>query len=417
MIEIIQPGILSSVQDLGREGFRSLGVGVSGAMDRLALRVANTLVGNPDTAAGIETTFGGFLCQFTADCPFAVTGAVAEFFLDDLPIPAWTLIVARAGQVLEVGAPSIGMRSYIACAGGIDVPVVMGSRSTDLKGDFGGYCGRALRQGDVLTLMPFAGGCLQAEEFGVSTAAAGIGLEEELTTVRMIPAAEWGDYSPAMQAQFLDTHWCLDQISNRVGYRLIGPALTSKVRKELLSHGILPGTIQLPPSGQPVVQMADANTCGGYPKLGVVIEADLSKLGQVQLGKKIRFVCVSPEQAIQAMEADRSLISAIRGLAALALNTTSASNPARNVFVDAGVAVVTSPARGILRWNHPDQSDLAPLPEVGSPVEQNQLLCYLNAGHLYWPIRAPVSGVILDLPAESRREIGAGDAILSLRMN
>ena len=319
MIEIIHPGILATIQDLGREGFRSLGVGVSGAMDRLALRIGNTLLGNPEDAAGIETTLGGLICRFDADCPFAVTGAVSELYLDEKPVPGGSVVLARAGQVLEIMSPSIGMRSYVSFAGGIDVPAVMGSRSTDLKGGFGGHSGRPLRQGDRLDLLPAAFPRHRVREFGLSIRDAGMRLAEDVTEVRMIPAAEWEDCSPEAREQFLGTNWIIDQISNRVGYRLIGPSLAHGTPRELLSHGILPGTIQLPPSGQPVVQMSDANTCGGYPKLGVVIQSDLWKLGQAQLGKAVRFHRVTPEEAIQAMHEERALLAAVRGLAALAL--------------------------------------------------------------------------------------------------
>ena len=311
MIEIIQPGIFSSIQDLGRKGFRSIGVGQSGAMDAMALRIANILVANSEDAAGIETTLGGFELCFDADCRFAVTGADAEVALDDQVLSAWSPITARAGQVLRIGWPDSGMRNYIAFAGGIDVPVLMGSRATDLKGGFGGHEGRALRQGDRLNLLaasqdhcglPFGIAARKTESAGDST----------VTTVRMIPAAEWNQYSPETQQSFLSAKWLLDPVSNRVGFRLNGPMLPSQTSRDLLSHGILPGTVQLPPSGQPVVQMMDANTCGGYPKLGVVIAADLGRLAQTRLGDAVHFVLVSQEDALQALRERENLLSAVR---------------------------------------------------------------------------------------------------------
>ena len=312
MIEIIQPGIFSSVQDLGRRGFRSIGVGQSGAMDAMALRIANILVGNPDDAAGIETTLGGLELCFDADCRFAVTGADAEVTLDDQVLSVWSLATARAGQVLRIGWPDAGMRNYIAFAGGVDVPVLMGSRATDLKGGFGGHEGRALRQGDRLSLLAHASQDDSALPFGIAGRKTEPESDSPVTTVRMIPAAEWGQYSPETQQSFLSANWLLDPASNRVGFRLRGPMLTSQTPRELLSHGILPGTVQLPPSGQPAVQMMDANTCGGYPKLGVVIAADLGRLAQTRLGDAVRFVLVSQEDALQALRARENLISAIR---------------------------------------------------------------------------------------------------------
>jgi biotin-dependent carboxylase-like uncharacterized protein len=417
VIGVIQPGILASVQDLGRVGYRSLGVGVSGAMDKLALRIANALVGNAENAAGIETTLGGFLCRFDIDCFFAVTGACSEIYLDEQPVPAWSVVSARAGQILNVASPRIGMRGYIAIAGGIDVPLVMGSRATDLKGNFGGYLGRPLRQGDRLELLSTVRAGNQVHEFGLSTENAGLELDEGVTPVRMIPAAEWNDYSDETQKVFLSTNWQIDQVSNRVGYRLVGPPLKNGNPTELLSHGILPGTIQLPPSGQPVVQMVDANTCGGYPKLGVVIEADLSKLGQVQLGEAVRFTLVTPNQALCALRAENALLSLVSALSTLAMGDCERSQVGNISFAETENVIVSAPARGILRWRNPNQRDVNSGLAEGDVVERGQLLCYLSVGISLLPIRSPVSGKIEKLIGNDQQRIAFGAPVVSLRMN
>lgn len=309
MIEILSPGVMGSVQDQGRPGWRNLGVGSSGAMDTLALRIGNLMVGNPQGLAGVEFTLGGFKLRFQRDTTFALTGADVCATLDGTPVPAWWVRRARAGQVLSAAMAERGMRSYLAVAGGIDVAAVMGSRSTDLKGGFGGFEGRALQAGDMLetgeATPPHIGPC----GFGLDAGRLfrqnlGLMPARDETEVRFIPAKEWAIHGPALQECFLTSEWVLQPDSNRMGYRLSGPEMRRETPLELLSHGILPGTIQLPPGGQPVIQLNDANTCGGYPKLGVVIEADLAALAQVRLGATIRFRAVDREAALVA-HADR----------------------------------------------------------------------------------------------------------------
>ncbi|TKT76240.1 biotin-dependent carboxyltransferase family protein [Aquamicrobium sp. LC103] len=313
MIEIVHPGILASIQDLGRPGYRRIGVGLSGAMDELALKVANIMVGNPSSAAGIETTLGGFELRFTRDTSFAVTGADADVTLDGGAIPCWWAQDARAGQVLKARSPRLGMRTYVAFAGGIDVPEVMGSRSTDLKGGFGGFAGRALAAGDMLDLHEPADASRLKRGFGLSARKASLIpiVSEEATAVRMLPAAEWEVFPPLAREEFLDAHWKVLPDSNRIGYRLDGAALDTGNVKELLSHGILPGTVQVPPSGKPVVQLNDANTCGGYPKLGVVIAADLRKFAQLRLGGLVRFSLVTAGEAVEALKEQQRVLQQI----------------------------------------------------------------------------------------------------------
>ena len=317
MIEISSAGIMASVQDLGRPGWRNLGVGSSGAMDALALRIGNMLVGNPQDLAGIEFTLGGFRLRFQRDAVFALTGADAGAMLDDVPVPAWWVRRARAGQVLSAKMAADGMRSYLTVAGGIDVAPLMGSRATDLKGGFGGHEGRTLKPG---TLLPVARG--EAIQIGLG----GFGLDavrldllpRAEPVIRFIPAKEWHSHDLSLQERFLQSTWMLQPDSNRMGYRLSGPELRRDAPLELLSHGILPGTIQLPPGGQPVIQLNDANTCGGYPKLGVVIEPDLSALAQLRLGAQLRFRAVDRDEALAARAAREAFMTRLASRIALA---------------------------------------------------------------------------------------------------
>lgn len=325
MMTVLSPGIMASVQDLGRLGYRHLGVGQAGAMDAMALRIGNMLVGNPEDAAAIEITLGGFRVRFLHDTVFALTGADTGAMLDDQPVPGWWLRRARAGQVLSCGMARRGMRAILALAGGIDLPLVMGARATDVKGGFGGHEGRWLRAGDTLALG--AGGDLALSETGFGLAAAKLGLiAPESPVLRFLPAGEWLRHAPDLRAQFLDSAWRLSPDSNRMGFRLAGPALL-RPPMELLSHGIVPGTIQLPPSGQPVIQMVDANTCGGYPKLGVVIGADMAWLAQARLGASLRFRPVTRPEALAAAQAQETHLRHIAAKIALARDL--AAGPAR----------------------------------------------------------------------------------------
>lgn len=318
MIEVLAPGIMSSVQDMGRTGARNLGVGVAGAMDADALRIGNLMVGNPENAPAIEVTLGGLSLRFEADTVFALTGADTGATLDGAVLPPWWVTTARTGQVLTLGMARVGMRAMVCIAGGIAVEPVMGSAATDVKGGFGGHEGRWLRAGDRLhtgtAVIPGRTG------FGLASSRLGLRPSEGDVDLRVLPAAEWSRHSPQVQAMFADSEWTLQSDSNRMGYRLSGPALLREPM-ELLSHGIVPGTIQLPPSGQPVIQMVDANTCGGYPKLGVVIGADMSRLGQVRLGGRMRFHMVDRATALAARTEAKDRMTRIARWIALARGT------------------------------------------------------------------------------------------------
>jgi len=297
VLEILRAGPLTTVQDLGRPGWRERGLSLCGALDELALQAANLLVGNPPGAAGLEFTLGGGALRFHADGCVALTGSDVEASLDGQPLrPGWRLPV-RAGQTLKLAAPRERMRSYVAIAGGIALPCVLGSRSTDLKAGFGGLDGRALRDGDRLPIAATR-----------PLRAAGLRLPAWTPEIRVLPGPEYGDFPPAAQRAFWDGSWRITPQSNRMGYRLDGPALAREDGAELASHGVLPGVIQVPPAGQPIVLLADAQTTGGYPKIAVVIRADLWKLGQARLGARLRFLPCTADEALAALRAQRQLL-------------------------------------------------------------------------------------------------------------
>jgi 5-oxoprolinase (ATP-hydrolysing) subunit C len=327
MMTVLVGGPLTTVQDRGRTGQRALGIGSAGAMDRLALTVGNVLVGNSRDAAGIEIAASQFVVRFETDTWFALTGSDCGAQLDEAPMLRWWTIPARAGQVLSLRPPVGGMFAYLTVAGGIDTPPILGSRSTDLKGGFGGLGGRALRQNDVLPIgSPARKRCLdRIRGFGVRPPGAaelsptmGGWFEGPAAVIRVLPAAEYNLFSANCVKAFWASVWTLQRDSNRVGYRLAGTPLQLASPLELFSHGILPGVVQVPPSGQPVVQMSDANTCGGYPKIGVVIATDLGRFAQVQPGAKIRFVETKHREALAAVKAEGEYLRALEQFVSLA---------------------------------------------------------------------------------------------------
>ena len=322
MIEILSASALATVQDLGRPGALRWGVGTSGAMDPLALAAGNLLLGNDEGAAAIEVPVFPFQVRFTADCAFAVTGADCAARLDDEPLLPWWTHEAKAGQVLQLGLPRQdgawrASRAYLCLAGGIDVPQVLGSRSTQLHGAFGGLAGRALRRGDTLRAgAPGAG--LRITGFGLVPPALALPLQADgFPAMRVLPAAEYDRYTEASKAAFWSEPWKITAQSDRYGYRLAGTALEPVAAIEMRSHGIVPGVIQVPPGGQPIVQMCDAQPSGGYPKIGTVIEADRWRLGQAPIGSRIRFVQTSWDEAIAALDQTQRWLDEARRLVEL----------------------------------------------------------------------------------------------------
>lgn len=331
MIEILSSTALASVQDLGRDGYLRYGVGTSGAMDHVALAGGNILLGNPENAAAIEVPMFPFQVRFLEDIVFALTGADADATLDGRSIPPWWTLLARKGQVLNLNVPRHGARCYLALAGGIDVPLILGSRSTQLRGEFGGHVGRTLRQGDVLradasaprseifSALPAGGLGIEPPEFALTQGDLKSIAQSTRTFVRVLPAAEYDCYERASLAAFWSQDWKITSQSDRYGYRLAGEALVTKHTLEQRSHGIVPGVIQVPHSGQPIIQLRDAQPSGGYPKIGTVIEADLWRLGQARPGTQLRFVQTTYEEALSALDSVRDYLDKVRRLVELYL--------------------------------------------------------------------------------------------------
>ena len=327
MIVVVKPGMLASVQDLGRHGHRERGICPGGALDTLALTLANRLVGNADGAAGLELTMGGCEFRFDIDTRIALAGDDFGARLDGLPLQAHWSVPVAAGQTLKLGGANAapgkkGLRSWLAVAGGIDVPLVLGSRSTDLKAGFGGHGGRALKKGDRL---PLGAAMLDDAQrarraFGLRGPAWDIGGAPDdvgdAIALRVMRGPEFEHFTAASHKTLWSEPWRLTPQSNRMGSRLEGVALARKRQADMLSSGVIPGTIQVPPSGQPIILMGDAQTTGGYPRIGVVIRADPWKLAQAPLLGMLRLVEVDAAGAQAAWDAQQRYLGQVaQGLA------------------------------------------------------------------------------------------------------
>lgn len=324
MIEIVACGGLNTVQDLGRRGLRRLGIGTAGAMDELALRLGNLLLGNDEGAAGIEIQTFPFILRFAAGTRLAVTGAHSDRSrLGTRPLLPWWAYRAQAGETLLVARPLRGARTYLTFAGGLDVPVVLGSRSTQLRDGFGGLDGRGLVAGDRLGLGPAP--AIDPPEMGVLPPDAAIPpvmRQSGALAVRAIPGADHEAFPDEARRALWTTEWTITAQSDRAGYRLSGEPLLLERPMELRSYGVVAGIVQVPPAGQPIIQLSDANTAGGYPRIAGVIEADLWRLAQAPLGSRIRFVEIDYPRAAEAARPVETYLAEIRDAVDLARRAT-----------------------------------------------------------------------------------------------
>lgn len=328
MIEILSRTALASVQDLGRFDAFKWGVGLSGAVDPLALTCGNILLGNEDGAAAVEMQVFPFSVRFEADTLFALTGADCAATLDGTPLLPWSRAEAKAGTVLHLDHARNrrwrGARAYLCVSGGVDVPEVLGSRSTQLRGAIGGFEGRMLREGDRLPIGVRASAAKGRE---LTLVPPGLALPlavAGLPAVRVLPAAEYERFTPSSLDAFWGEPFKITSQSDRYGFRLAGPGLEPLAPMELRSHGIVPGVIQVPHSGQPIVQMCEGQPSGGYPKIGTIIEADLWRLGQMPIGTRFRFLRTNWEGALAALDERDAWTADVRRIVGL-LNARSVS--------------------------------------------------------------------------------------------
>ncbi len=311
-IEIIAPGLLASVQDRGRTGARALGVRVGGAADPYSFRIANLLVGNDPGAAALEITLTGPTIRLQRATTIALSGAAIDAHADGIALPGWRPIILPAGCTLTLGACRRGMRAYLALDGGIDVPVVLGSRSTDLRAGFGGHHGRALRAGDNIPLGAPRAKIDMADASGAPNVAGWwIDADSDLDfadsiAVRVLPGCDATTFDALCTQEF-----AVDAASDRQGLRLRSTPLQLANAREQISEPVVPGTVQLPPDGQPIVLLADAQTVGGYPRIGHVIAADMPRLAQRRAGQGLHFIQVDHREGQRANAGQRARMARI----------------------------------------------------------------------------------------------------------
>lgn len=324
-LRVERAGLLTTVQDLGRWGYQHHGVSTGGAMDPTALRVANLLVGNPEGAAGLEVTLTGPTLVAVSPVLVAVTGADLGAHVNGVPIPGWRAVRLAAGDALSFDGGQSGARAYIAIAGGVDVPAVMGSRATDLMARIGGLSGRALQRGDVLpigvitaagarTTARLSGAGRRVAWWGASPSVPRAALRDPI--IRMVRGPEH-DWFPADACRALrETRWRVTDRSNRMGLRLGGGVVHLAEPRELVSSPVTAGTIQVPPGGEPIILMADRQTVGGYPRIAQVVEVDLSLLAQLAPGASFHLLEVSLANAEALWLArERTMHDLVTGLA------------------------------------------------------------------------------------------------------
>lgn len=307
MIEVRSAGLQCTVQDLGRPGQQAHGVAPGGALDRFSHILANRLVGNSPDAATLEITLAGPTLYFSRPAVVALCGACFQAEVNGEPLPDWRPVRLPAGSQLRIGGAREGCRGYLAVSGGLEVPRVLGSRATDVRGGFGGCWGRPLRAGDRLRF-----GRIEPGVDRVEASAWWIDVETELALSRpavagVLPAAA----GEAPRDRLVAGRWSVANDSSRQGLRLTGPRIELPERWTRPSEPVLPGTVQLPPDGQPIVLLGEAQTVGGYPRIGHVAAADLPRLAQLRPGESLAFVAIERADALRRMALQQQRLARI----------------------------------------------------------------------------------------------------------
>lgn len=300
-LTVVKPGMLTTVQDLGRTGYQGLGVPVSGPMDLYSHRLANLVLGNQPSAAALEITILGPELIADGDVTCAVAGAEIDVTVDGAPVPRHQPFELRGGSRLRWGARAKGTRMTLAVRGGFDLPLTLGSRATHLVSRMGPFGGRALRAGDVLPVMA-------VQPSGPAAHGVPLELPDGGARLRIVPAAHRERFTDAGWNRLTDARFTISPQSNRMGYRLDGPGIPHVDSAEILSEAMPPGVLQVPASGQPILLMAERQTTGGYATIASVITADLPLAGQLAPGDWVRFEVVTFAEAIAALrERERRL--------------------------------------------------------------------------------------------------------------
>ena len=307
-IRVIKGGMLTTIQDMGRTGYQSQGFSVAGVMDVRSFQIANLLLDNPENEAVIEFTLIGPTLEFTSDTIIAITGGDFGPTINGEPAPMYTAIYMHKGDILKFGSAKTGARGYVAFSSYLKIPVVMGSRCTNLKSRIGGFKGRKLQDGDYILFrikrryLPFfLSRHLKPEDFS-----------QEETTLRVVMGTQDYMFSKQGIETFLSNEYVVTSEFDRMGCRLEGPYIAPKTTSDMISDGIAFGSIQVPSHGKPIILLADRQTTGGYAKIATVISADIPKLVQRKTDHKIRFVPVTVEEAQEIYAEEIKKMDALR---------------------------------------------------------------------------------------------------------
>lgn len=306
-VTVLNPGMLTTVQDMGRVGYQRFGVPVSGVMDPRAAAIANILVGNPQNEAVLECTMLGPQLKFEEPEVIAITGGDLSPTLDGQSIGTYRAVQIKAGQTLRFGAPKGGCRAFIAFAGGLDIPPVMGSSSTYLKAKIGGFHGRKLEKGDQL---PLRAPAAELRNMGQRSITPEFVPRGEYT-LHVVMGPQDDAFTPEGVETFLSQTYTVTPEFDRMGCRLDGPVVQHKASGDIISDGISFGAIQVPSAGKPIIMLSDRQTTGGYTKIANVMTADFRILAQLKAGDKIRFQKVSIQFAEDALLAQRAALRAL----------------------------------------------------------------------------------------------------------
>lgn len=462
---IVEPGLLTTIQDGGRWGYQQYGVAVAGAMDHFSMEVANKLLGNPGQGPLLEMTLSGASFQVTEETYMAITGADMGARIDGNDIPMWETFLLKPGQTLSFSLAKKGIRTYLALGGSFDLDPILGSLSTYLPGKMGGFKGRKLEKGDVISLKNLDKD-LEMRGFPESLRPTYSPGEE----IRVVLGPQDDYFTDQGKEDFLSSDYSLTDKVDRMGYRLKGAKVAHLDKADIISDGILFGSVQVSGDGQPTIMMADHQTTGGYTKIATVISPDLCKLAQMKPGDKIRFKEVSPDQAqgiykswrrdldkIQEtfidtgrkdVEMDNIGVESIGKImdyfASSEVNEmvfeygdfhlelkknskageSKTSRPGKKkddfpvqvknpvVEVDENIAQVKAPVDGVC-YRAPGEGE-EPFVEVGQRVAQGDTLLIIEVMKMMNEIKAPRDGVIKSIDFENEERVEAGKVILTI---
>lgn len=314
MIEVKKPGLHDTIQDLGRFGYQKFGVVAGGAMDPFSHRIANLLVGNGEEEATLEMTLAGPRLLFMESALISICGGDLTPTMEGVPVPMWRPVFIRKGNELRFGAAKAGCRAYVAVAGGLEVPVVLGSRSTYVKAGLGGLDGRALIKGDVVQVMS-ASGLAEVMKKKLASDASFRAADWQIAQkflpalsnhydIRVMRGRQYALFDEASRHRFWKESFTVSSQSDRMGYRINGPALHLEEAKEMISEAVTYGSIQVPADGNPIILAADRQTTGGYPKIGQLSSIDFTKLAQAKAGDQLSFNEITIEES-QRLVADQ----------------------------------------------------------------------------------------------------------------